>query len=178
MKIELSSLDKSKDLLFWAKVKENLTTGCWEWQAHKSKFGYGRVRRNRFDYVAHRYLYELYIGPIPQDKILLHDCDNPACVNLNHLFLGTYQDNSDDMVTKQRCANRKGELAGGAILKEETVKIFLALHPEISIRNLSNLFKVSYQAVYDVISKRRWKHISISQEEKISIREKWSAQYT
>ncbi len=84
--------------------------GCWEWLGCKWRTGYGYIRKAGKHIAAHRYMYTLYNGPIPKGLCILHMCDNPSCVNPEHLFLGTQQDNMRDMVAKGRNANFKGEL--------------------------------------------------------------------
>lgn len=78
---------------------------CWEWTGARQTFGYGLLRVDGRLQRAHRYSYERYNGPIPAGLFVLHRCDNPPCVNPNHLFLGTVQDNSDDMCRKGRQAH-------------------------------------------------------------------------
>ena len=87
---------------FWAKV--NKTDGCWVWMASGNR-GYGVIampgRSGRMVY-AHRYSYELHYGAFDQSLLVLHHCDNPACVRPDHLFLGTHLDNQQDKVSKGR----------------------------------------------------------------------------
>lgn len=90
---------------FWSKVKISSLTGCWEWQAGKGRRGTGKFMsglRAGFTSIASRFSWILYFGPIPDDVLVCHRCDNPSCVNPYHLFLGTHQDNMDDMVNKGR----------------------------------------------------------------------------
>ena len=83
---------------FWEKV--NKTNECWEWIAGKSH-GYGVFWINGKLLRAHRVAWSIYNGGIPEGLLVLHKCDNPACVNPDHLFIGTQQDNVDDMITKR-----------------------------------------------------------------------------
>lgn len=86
---------------FETKFVKNLETGCWEWQMFLVK-GYGEFCINYIIYQAHRISYEIHVGEIPDGLQVLHSCDNRSCVNPNHLFLGTQQDNVDDMIAKGR----------------------------------------------------------------------------
>jgi hypothetical protein len=97
---------------FWQHVDKSDT--CWNWTASTKPFGYGRfVTRNHYkqkEELAHRVSWELHYGPIPQGMFVCHKCDNPPCVNPEHLFLGTGDDNMKDRNSKQRQA--KGERHG------------------------------------------------------------------
>jgi HNH endonuclease len=89
-------------------TERDWSSGCWNWKLHKDSIGYGRLKislgsRDKWrDTSAHRYAYELWIGPIPPGKSVLHKCDNRGCCNPEHLFLGTQQDNIRDMHAKGR----------------------------------------------------------------------------
>lgn len=91
---------------FWAKVNKATGLGpdgeCWEWTGHLMKFGYGVVRADGKVRKAHRVSYALNNGPVPDDMMVCHRCDNPSCVRPDHLFLGTQQDNMDDRMAKGR----------------------------------------------------------------------------
>jgi len=82
---------------------------CHLWTGCKWKNGYGYVRIKGKCVPAHRYIYELYRVKIPKGYDLLHICDNPSCVNPQHLVPGTHTDNMRDMVAKGRNANFKGK---------------------------------------------------------------------
>lgn len=94
--------------------------GCWIWQGSKDKNGYGTLRINKADWKAHRYSYKIYNGEIG-NKLVCHKCDNPSCVNPEHLFLGTNKDNMKDMVKKQRSA--AGEKNANSKLNKHVITI-------------------------------------------------------
>lgn len=77
-------------------------TGCWVWTGRRHPFGYGLISRNGKPYNAHRLSYEMHVGPITDGLWVLHRCDNPPCVNPDHLFLGTQSDNMQDCKIKGR----------------------------------------------------------------------------
>jgi len=87
---------------FWSKVSIPEDDGCWEWVAFLNGSGYGR-----FGYLgglvsAHRFSFDLFNGPIPSGRCVLHHCDNPACVNPDHLYLGGQRENMIDREMRGR----------------------------------------------------------------------------
>lgn len=78
---------------------------CWPWVGGSLNEGYGCIRLGSSHgriVLAHRAAWAIANGPIPDGLFVLHHCDNPPCCNPAHLFLGTHQDNMDDMVAKGR----------------------------------------------------------------------------
>ena len=107
---------------FWAKVDKKGPEECWEWTGAKLRDGYGRIREGGQygrPVLAHRASWELAKDPIPKGMCVLHRCDNPACVNPAHLFLGTISDNAQDMVNKGR--STRGERVITSKLTEQGV---------------------------------------------------------
>src|SRR5687768_198156 len=100
---------------FEAKVRR--TGSCWLWTCPPDRCGYGFFRVGRKKWRAHRVAYELYVGPIPRGLLVLHRCDVPACVNPQHLFLGTDADNGADKKAKGRAPR----VIGNAKLTPEAV---------------------------------------------------------
>lgn len=145
---------------FEAKVEK--TDGCWRWLGAKHGKGYGHFKMptgkgdGRIE-KAHRTAYNLYVGEIPDGLMVLHRCDNPSCVNPDHLFLGTNDDNMKDMVAKGRGNGPRGEEQHFARLTEQAVE---------SIRSsgksgvaLAAQHKVSPATISDVRNRKTWRHI-------------------
>lgn len=144
---------------FNKKWKES-SSGCWEWLAVKNQDGYGRVKRFGKLESAHRVSYELYKGALGENSVL-HKCDNPSCVNPDHLFLGTQKDNVDDMIKKGRQHNNahKGVAHYRTKLTEkEVLEIFYDTTTSQSI--IASRFGISQSAVSVIKSKRNWRHLT------------------
>ena len=101
---EIPNLTQKQVVRFWAKVDKS--KDCWEWMGNKDKYGYGRFWISDADYFAHRVSLKI-VNDIKFNGLnSLHKCDNPSCVNPDHLFLGTQKDNMIDKVVKGRHRNR------------------------------------------------------------------------
>ena len=83
-------------------------TGCWLWPNYRNAKGYGTICFDGNKYSVHRLSFQHFKGIIPAGMHVMHECDNPACFNPTHLFLGTHQDNMQDMVRKGRHGRKKG----------------------------------------------------------------------
>jgi len=157
---------KSYDL-FWNKVSITADDNrCWLWLGAKNPKGYGNKRwGNGYD-KAHRiaWMYPDYV--IPDGMCVLHSCDNPSCCNPKHLFLGTHQDNSDDMYSKGREArgekvSNKGEKsASHKLTNEQIIEIRNRFNTiKISKSYLAKEFGVSVTMICRIIKRKNWVHI-------------------
>jgi hypothetical protein len=120
-----------------------LENGCWQWRSHTDKDGYGVLPGDSKNTRAHRLSYEIHNGPIPNEMVVCHKCDNPGCVNPNHLFVGTIKDNAQDALKKSR--HYVGEKNGRSKLTEENVKEIL--HSSLNGQQLADKFGVTRSTV-------------------------------
>ena len=122
---------KSLQERFDEKYEPVTESGCWIWTACSNGDGYGLIAINSQPSRAHRVSWSLHKGIIPDGVNVLHKCDNPSCVNPDHLFLGTQQDNVTDMIQKNR-HNHRGEANGKAKLNDDKVRE-IRLHCDKSV---------------------------------------------
>ena len=128
---------------------------CWIWKGAKHPRGYGEFTINRKLKYASRVAYELYKGPIPEGYYVCHKCDNPSCVNPDHLFAGMQNDNLQDMVKKGR--SNYGEKHPHVKLTEKDV---LNIRKDIRTQErIAKDYNVSRSTIEDIKAKRTWKHI-------------------
>lgn len=128
------------------KTKIDLKSGCWEWQKSKRR-GYGSVVYSNKSWYTHRLVYTLVYGDIPSGILVCHHCDNRLCCNPLHLFLGTYKDNTQDMMTKNRGGHRK------KLLKNQLEESRLLIQNGVSLCDVAKKFNVSKSTIYSEVSK-------------------------
>ena len=140
----------------WPKVLK--TDTCWLWLGWINIWGYGILWRKGKRVWLHRLAWERTKGPIPVGMKVLHHCDNPACVNPSHLFLGTDADNMHDKIKKNRQA--RGEGIGNAKLTVVKVReIKEAIARGLSQRTLARLYKVNHTTISDIGLNRTWREV-------------------
>ncbi len=145
-----------KITLFMQKVNKT-ASGCWEWTGARGRDGYGKFD----DYpetLAHREAWRLFKGDVPPGTSVLHHCDNPPCVNPDHLFLGTQYDNVQDCKKKGRRADCSGERNGRAKLNAEQVAEIRRRHAHSTdtVSTLAPEYGVSRNLIHQILSGHTW----------------------
>ncbi len=138
-----------------AKVAVN-ECGCWVWTATRERKGYGKIRADGKMRQAHRVSYELHRGGIPDGMFVCHHCDNRACINPDHLFLGSHADNMEDMKSKGRqqigVRNRQAKLTEADIVAIRAARG--APQPE-----LARTYGVSQSHISDIQTGKKWANV-------------------
>lgn len=162
---------KGKSILERFLKKVNKTETCWIWTSSLSGNGYGTFctydhgnRKKPKHHVASRLSWELFRGPIPEGFLVCHHCDNRLCVNPEHLFLGSYKDNTQDMFNKKRgyqLPALRGEDSPRAKLTMEQANEIRNLYKsnmKLTYRQLGHMFSVSHNAIARIIKNRGYKN--------------------
>lgn len=148
-----------KDRLL-SKTKVNAETHCWEWTAVRNKRGpisYGQIYDGGKLKLAHRVSFEIYCGAIPEGLQVLHRCDNSGCVNPEHLFLGTHDDNMNDKVAKERQA--RGITHSHAKLTDADV-VAIRAAGGVPLRELAEQYGVDLSRISRIRTGKSWSHLS------------------
>ena len=134
-------------------------SGCWEWNGSRNKSGYGVLNIENKILRVHRLAYTTWVGPIPEGQVVRHKCDNPPCMNPEHLELGTQNDNLTDI--QLRGHHSRGEDRYNSKLNARQVLDIRKRYSEgcITQKTLSLEYKVSVQTIAAIIQRRNWKHV-------------------
>jgi len=149
---------------FWPKVDKNTENGCWEWTAYKAKLRgtrYGIFRAGPL-VKAHRYSWILTNGDIPLGLKVLHKCDNSSCVNPDHLFLGTQQENILDMINKGRSnfGGTKGSKQWQSkFLESQIVEIRKCYASGDTLKQIAKRYNCSFSTIASIVRRKTWKHV-------------------
>lgn len=143
----------TEECRFFSRVEK--TEYCWNWTGSKHKFGYGEFRIGRTLFRCHRYSYEIHKGEIPEGLGINHTCDNPSCVNPDHLYAGTAQQNVTDALNRERHTNR-------ILTKDQVIQIrSLLKDPSLNPNKISKLFNVLPITIYNIRDRKTWKHLPV-----------------
>ena len=126
---------------------------------HRNVGGYAKMSVNGKKVTIHRYLYEQNFGEIPNNVVVRHKCDNPNCINIEHLELGSQKENVEDMFERGRNPDRKGSNGGRAKLTEEDVIEIRRLLNSHNNRQIAKIFNVSDKCISNIRCGTTWKHI-------------------
>lgn len=150
---------------FWSRVDK--TDGCWFWIGGKNKRGYGRVCYRGVDLLAHRVML-YWFKRIPslsklksvKSGITLHSCDNPSCVNPDHLCVGTAADNMKGAYERGRVPSKQGERGPLAKLSDrDALDVLLATTVGVARSDLANKYNVNRSSIDSVVNGKTFKHV-------------------
>lgn len=152
----------SVECSFWHRVAK--TDKCWNWTGATHKFGYGEFAYMNEWYRTHRFSYKLHFGDIPPNSHVLHRCDNPRCVNPDHLFLGSHTDNMRDMKLKGR-AHKTTSYFGerhhkSKLSAADVIAIRKKLKNGTAIRALAREYCVNQGSIQGIDRGKNWKQLT------------------
>ncbi|MEU5660142.1 HNH endonuclease [Streptomyces sp. NPDC047737] len=155
---------------FWVKVNKQgpppahlpSLGSCWLWTASTTDWGYGKLRAQSRWCTAHRRSYEMAYGAIPEGLFVCHRCDTPACVRPDHLFLGTPQQNTQDMHLKGRAGATGSSGARNpcaALTDDQVLAIRQRFEDGELIADMAVEFNVHRASISSIVNGRTWKHL-------------------
>ena len=150
----------SLSVRFFRKVDKTET--CWVWTGNTSRNGYGSIQsggKGSATLSAHRLSYEMHKGQIPNGYVVMHSCDNPSCVNPDHLSVGTFKENTADMIVKgrKRTTAPRGADNGKAKLNDSLVRYIR--QSERNTASIARELNLSANCIRGVRIGRTWSHV-------------------
>lgn len=150
---------------FWSNVdSSNLGNPllCWNWVGYFTTRNYGQLNFQGRKMRAHRASWVVHNGAIPEGLSVCHRCDNPSCVNPNHLFLGTQLDNMADAAAKKRFPDRKGVKCNSSKLIDADIPQIFQLHKQGEVpRKIAFRYSVGRATIQRVLSRKAWSHVPL-----------------
>lgn len=143
---------KNRQFIFWQTVFAKDPAECWNWPGATDDDGYGGFSFDGHEWQAHRIAWLFAFGEIPDGLKVCHSCDNPACVNPHHLFLGTSADNSADAARKDRMAKK--------LSAKEVAQIREMLkNTQMSQSQIAKVFRITQSNVSRIKTRQRRQHL-------------------
>jgi hypothetical protein len=144
----------------------NDITGCRIWTGSLTDGGYGRMHLKKQYVHVHRVVYEAFVDKIPDGKIVMHKCDNRACIEVSHLVIGTLIDNNKDRDMKGRTARQFGTTNGMAKFVDDDIVSIRSIIPSTSILNYKEIrdwvaseYNVCPGTIASIVKRKTWTHI-------------------
>lgn len=159
----------------WSRVNKNGAVirpelgPCWEWTGYRNPLGYGQIRMGPVETgkrtkLVHRVAWEMERGPIPDGLCACHKCDNPSCVRVEHLFLGTRAENNYDRDAKGRARRigPRGELARAAKLTQNDVELIRLVCETLPVdkADVGAAWGITKKHVANLVARRCWRHVA------------------
>lgn len=135
--------------------------GCFTVTSHRlNRDGYCYLYHDGRQQRAHRLIYSECFGEIPNGLVVRHKCDNPSCINPEHLETGTHKENTSDAIKRGRTAT--GEKNGRSMINDNDAKeIKIMLSNGVVPRKIARILGVSYKSVHGISESDRWSHIVV-----------------
>ena len=154
---------------FWLKVDKKHPDECWIWMGAKHKSGYGNFKLDNKKIVkSHRYSFLITHGQLDESLYVCHSCDNPSCVNPNHLWQGTAKENNKDCRDKNRAVfppDQKVENHSQHILtNNDVLDIRKKFHNGVKQADLMRSYQVSRNTIYKICRNKSWQHLGENNE--------------
>ncbi len=134
---------------------------CWEYKKRINPNGYGLIKTRYGNKNASRAAWMAWKGEITKGLFVLHKCDNRLCINPDHLFLGTHQDNMNDMMQKNRQNKRPGEKHHTSIFMDEDIVEIRRLWDsgENTQASIARKYNAGIATIHNIVKRKTWKHI-------------------
>jgi hypothetical protein len=140
-------------------------TGCWEFSGQRDSKGYGIVAfgqhrtGDRIRTPAHRYFYKQLVAQVPDGVVVCHRCDNPPCVNPEHLFVGTPRDNVRDCITKGRRVDKGAVGVANSHAKLTADDVVAIRQMSGTQESIGRIFGITQANVSEIKLRKTWRHI-------------------